>query len=129
MILFIFWERFYKRMSYLEPQTTIYKWLFQLDDSQSLHRKWLFHQTSIFKWLFGVPGMSYVFCFFFCEDIFFGGHWNLGVNFNFPQAKHQFPPGLDRIGTRLVESNPPAQTRCPARFPVRYCCLSTAEKR
>ena len=26
---------------YLEPQTTIYKWLFQLDDSQSLHRKWL----------------------------------------------------------------------------------------
>ena len=41
---------------YLEPQTTIYKWLFQLDDSQSLHRKWLFHQTSIYKWLFGVPG-------------------------------------------------------------------------
>ena len=28
-------------MLYLEPQTTIYKWLFQLDDSQSLHRKWL----------------------------------------------------------------------------------------
>ena len=41
----------------LEPQTAIYKWLFQLDDSQSLHRKWLFHQTSIFKWLFGVPGV------------------------------------------------------------------------
>ena len=39
---------------YLEPQTTIYKWLFQLDDSQSLHRKWLFPQTSIYKWLFGV---------------------------------------------------------------------------
>ena len=42
---------------YLEPQTTICKWLFQLDDSQSLHRKWLFHQTSIYKWLFGVPGI------------------------------------------------------------------------
>ena len=41
---------------YLEPQTTIYKWLFQLDDSKSLHRKWLFHQTSILNWLFGVPG-------------------------------------------------------------------------
>ena len=41
----------------LEPQTAIYKWLFQLDDSQSLHRKWLFHQTSSFKWLFGVPGV------------------------------------------------------------------------
>ena len=39
---------------FLEPQTTIYKWLFQLDDSQSLHRKWLFHQTSIYKWLFWV---------------------------------------------------------------------------
>ena len=33
---------------YLEPQTTIYKWLFQLDDSQSLHRKCLVKQTSIF---------------------------------------------------------------------------------
>ena len=50
---------------YLEPQTTIDKWLFQLDDSQSLHRKWLFHQTSIFKWLFGVPGI-YI-CLFFLE--------------------------------------------------------------
>ena len=33
--------------TYLEPQTTIYIWLFQLDDSKSLYRKWLFHQTSI----------------------------------------------------------------------------------
>ena len=30
----------------LEPQTTICKWMFQLDDSKSLHKKWLFHQTS-----------------------------------------------------------------------------------
>ena len=37
---------------WLFHQTSIYKWLFQLDDSQSLHRKWLFHQTSIYKWLF-----------------------------------------------------------------------------
>ena len=35
--------------NYLEPQTTIYKWLFQWDDSKSLCRKWLFHQTSIKK--------------------------------------------------------------------------------
>ena len=42
---------------YLEPQTSIYQWLFQLDDSNSLHRKWLFHQTSILKWLFRVPGI------------------------------------------------------------------------
>ncbi len=46
---------------YLEPQTAIYKWLFQLDDSQSLHRKWLFRQTAIYKWLFGVPGSLYTY--------------------------------------------------------------------
>ena len=40
------------------------KWLFQLDDSKSLHEKWLFHQTSIKKWLFGVPGL----CFFFWRE-------------------------------------------------------------
>ena len=45
------WQRTCKGQRLLEPQTTIYKWLFQLDDSQSLHRKWLFHQTSIYKWL------------------------------------------------------------------------------
>ena len=49
----------FTKFTFLEPQTTIYKWLFQLDDSQSLHRKWLFHQTSIYKWLFGVPGWSF----------------------------------------------------------------------
>ena len=48
----------------------IYKWLFQLDDSKSLYKKWLFHQTSIYKWLFGVPGKPE--CFFF-ELFCFGG--------------------------------------------------------
>ena len=46
-------------------QTTIYKWLFQLDDSQSLHGKWLFHQTSIYKWLFGGPGI-YIYTVYKC---------------------------------------------------------------
>ncbi len=56
-LFFFAQEKYQKKAGYcLEPQTTIYKWLFQLDDSQSLHRKWLFHQTSIYKWLFGVPG-------------------------------------------------------------------------
>ena len=44
---------------YLESETSIYKWLFQLDDSKPLHGKqwkWLFNQTSILNWLFGVPG-------------------------------------------------------------------------
>ena len=53
-------------VNFLEPQTTIYKWLFQLDDSQSLYRKLLFHQTSIYKWLFGFPGCQFV------EAVFFG---------------------------------------------------------
>ena len=44
------WKNRVSGKHHLEPQTTIYKWLFQLDDSQSLHRKWLFHQTSISKW-------------------------------------------------------------------------------
>ena len=34
---------------YLEPETSTLNWLFQLDDSKSLHEKWLFHQTSIKK--------------------------------------------------------------------------------
>ena len=29
-------------------------WMIQLDDSKSLHRKWLFNQTSILNRLFGV---------------------------------------------------------------------------
>ena len=33
------------------PKQPFFKWLFQLGDSKSLHRKWLFHQTSIYKWL------------------------------------------------------------------------------
>ena len=39
-----------------KPKQQFKKWLFQLDDSQSLHKKWLFQQTYIYKWLFGVPG-------------------------------------------------------------------------
>ena len=36
------------------------RWEFQLDDSKSLYRKWLFHQTSILNWLFGVSGYDEV---------------------------------------------------------------------
>ena len=39
------------------PRPTIYKGLFQWDDSKSLYRKWLLHQTSIYKMVgLGVPG-------------------------------------------------------------------------
>ena len=37
------------------PETSMYKWLFQLDDSKSLREKWLFHQITILKWMFGGP--------------------------------------------------------------------------
>jgi len=33
------------------PKQQFFKWLFQLDDSKSLHGKWLFHQTSTLNWL------------------------------------------------------------------------------
>ena len=33
--------------SHLELQTSSFLWLFQLHDSKSLNKKWLFHQTSI----------------------------------------------------------------------------------
>ena len=45
---------------YLEPETSTLKWLFQLDDSKSLHMKWLFRQTSIKIWLFRVPGICII---------------------------------------------------------------------
>ena len=43
--------------TYLVPETSPSKWLFQLDDSKPLLGKWLLHQTSIRKWLFRVPGI------------------------------------------------------------------------
>ena len=45
--------------THLEPETTSSLWLLQLDDSKSLHGKWLFHQTSIENILFRVPGISF----------------------------------------------------------------------
>ena len=53
---------------YLEPDTSNYKRLFQLDDSNSLHRKRSFIQTSILKLLFRLPGIILV-CQIFWEFI------------------------------------------------------------
>ena len=39
----------------MEPKTTVYKCLFQLDDSKYLVGKLMVHQTSIKNWLFRVP--------------------------------------------------------------------------
>ena len=48
------------KKNYLEPtETSMFKWLFQLNDSKSFHRKWLSNLTSIFNWLFRVPGTYY----------------------------------------------------------------------
>ena len=47
-----------KRNPLLGPWTSLFLGLFQLDDSKSLHGKWLFHQRSTLNWLFGVPGYN-----------------------------------------------------------------------
>ena len=49
---------------YLEPETSIFEWLFQLDDLDSLHEQCLFHHFHPFlNWLFGVPGIySLIMC-------------------------------------------------------------------
>ena len=43
----------------LEPETSIYKWLFQLDDEPNFYRKWLEIAKHPFKELVGfrVPGL------------------------------------------------------------------------
>ena len=45
---------------YLEPETSVTKWLFQLDDPKPLYRKWLFHHFHPFKtgWLSGTKSTS-----------------------------------------------------------------------
>ena len=49
----------------------VFLWLFQLDDSKSLHKKRLFHQTSIKKWLFRVPGWDKDGIISFSHPLFF----------------------------------------------------------
>ena len=44
----------YKWLFHLDDWMIIYKWLFQLDASKSLHGKGLFHKTSIKNLLFRV---------------------------------------------------------------------------
>ena len=73
---------------YLEPQTTIYKWMF--GETTIFYIKTWNHpiKTTIYKWLFGVPGMVYVFIGIFmvsfygflfevpiCSRIFVGFLW------------------------------------------------------
>ena len=49
-------------MKYLEPQTTIYKWMF--GETTMFYIKIWNHpiETTIYKWLFGVPGIYIAFC-------------------------------------------------------------------
>ena len=64
-------------VGYLEPETCIYKWLFQLDDSNSLNQRWLFHLTSLQKiWLFRVPSKFLSFLFGSRPFFLFHRHFN-----------------------------------------------------
>ena len=46
------------KISAWNSKQPVFLWLFQLDDSQSLHKKWLFHQTPIKKLVFRVSGAN-----------------------------------------------------------------------
>ena len=50
------WDLYIITYNCLAPETSMKKWLFQLDESKFLHGKWLFQQTSTKNWLFGDPG-------------------------------------------------------------------------
>ena len=55
----------------------LYKWLFQLDDSKSLHKNWLFYHFHPFK----------TDCLGFQVVLFFGQEFRFSVHFNlFPQC-------------------------------------------
>ena len=57
-IRYISWG--YPTVHYLEPQTTIYKWMF--GETTIFYIKIWNHpiETTIYKWLFGVPGTIYI---------------------------------------------------------------------
>ena len=78
----------FQQKSYLEPQTTSYKWLFQLDASKSLHGKWLFNQTSIKNWLFRVPGNCASCPSFFSHTSNAGTHFTKQRRFVGQKKKH-----------------------------------------
>ena len=67
-------------MMYLEPETSIYKWLFQLDDSKSWHR----------KWLFGVP-----------KEIFCGSKFQKTTSRFKKKAAHLPPPSFFLGGSEI----------------------------
>ena len=55
------------------PRPAIYKWLFQLDDSQSLHRKWL--EITKHPFLNGCLGFQvYIYILYQQRWFFWGGH-------------------------------------------------------
>ena len=59
------WHNMYNIYNlFLEPETSTLKWLFQWDDSKSLHDKWLkltkHPWTNLKNQVFGTPGMTYI---------------------------------------------------------------------
>ena len=68
-------------ITYLEPQTTIYQWMF--GETTIFYIKIWNHpsETTIYRWLFGVPGINItIICSFvpFCFQVYFGGRGRTG---------------------------------------------------
>ena len=61
-------------------KTTIFYWLFQLDDSKSLHKKWLFRVLGRYSW-------SDYWCFPVHPS---GSNWGFKLRFNFQQCHGTF---------------------------------------
>ena len=73
------------------PRPTIYKWLFQLDDSQSLHRKWL--ETTKHLFINGCLGFQVGIIVFLVNRILKGG-------VVIPLMVPKVPQNLPRIDVR-----------------------------
>ena len=87
-------------VSYLEPQTTIKKWMF--GETTISYVKIGNHpiETTIYKWLFGVPGMSYTWLKFGPpingrREMLFLGEFTLLVGV-------KFTPFITRLGAALA---------------------------
>ena len=63
----------WKKHTPLELSTNIFYWLFQLDDSKSLHKTSLFQQPSKKKLLSRVPGYYTIKCQWFSAPMFWHG--------------------------------------------------------
>ena len=108
------WYCSHRRYIYLEPQTTIYKWMF--GETTIFYIKIWNHpvETSIYKWLFGVPGTTT-----FTIKIYHS------CNLNIPGNHGSYP--VDGVPRNPVANSPLSDLRL-AIHPIIYRCFSTSKR-